>query len=100
MITATHITNNQDVDGGQTATTASINPVANRLYIIGVTQWKSGGVPLEPTVAGAGLTWVKILTLNPVSPTDQRITLFRAMSSSPSSGALTIDAGNVNNMIA
>lgn len=77
-------------------TTASITPVADRLYLLAVLNSRSGAAATVPTVTGAGLTWVQVDTqaFASGSPNQRCITVFRAMGSG-SAGALTIDFGGV-----
>src|SRR5687768_12328361 len=75
-------------------TTASLTPTANRLILLTVvSSFGTSGTnqPNNPTVTGCGLTWVNI-GFNWHSGRN-KISLFRAMGSAPSSGALTIDFG-------
>ena len=77
-------------------TTASISPTANKLILLAV---GSANVASNnaPTVTGAGMTWTQVAT-SIDSATRRRVTLFRALSASPGSGALTIDfAGTTHN---
>lgn len=73
--------------------TASGSPTANclQLLAVGSINGASANVP-QPTVSGAGMTWVAIASSNyDTGGTNRaRITLFRALSASPGSGALTI----------
>ena len=94
MVTAAHITAGGAANSGQSSfTTASITPAENKLYLLVVESWLNSGSVNEPTVTGAGLTWVKVN--GTLDGTNQRITLFRAMGTG-SAGALTIDhAGQV-----
>lgn len=69
-------------------TTASVSPASNGLllvwvYSIAATQ------PNVPSISGNGLTWAQVDTQLDTSGL-RRITLFRAMGASPSSGAVTI----------
>lgn len=70
-------------------TTASLTPVAGRLYLLAVSSGKTTGATDTPTVSGAGLTWVQI---NTIQSTNHRTTVFRAMGTG-SAGVLTIDHG-------
>jgi hypothetical protein len=72
--------------------TNSISPAANRLCLIAVSSQGNGVLGAIPTVTGAGLTWVQVHTF-PSTDNLRRVTVLRAMGSSPSSGALTIDFG-------
>lgn len=79
---------NSDTDD-TSYTTASITPSADKLIIATVISSK-GSAPDVPTLAGCGLTWVQIDTNNYDSVGTQRtMTMFRAMGSSPTSGAVT-----------
>ena len=68
------------------STTASITPGANRLILAVVA---TNNTMDAPTLSGNGLTWVQITTVNRGG--GRRVTLYRAMGTSPSSGAVTID---------
>lgn len=88
-VTATALTTSQ----GTSATsfnTASISPSSNKLVVLTVGN-KFAGVPNTPTATGNSLTWTQIATRRSSSDTSLRITMFRAMGASPSSGAITID---------
>ncbi|MDQ2995457.1 MAG: hypothetical protein M3R61_00155 [Chloroflexota bacterium] len=75
--------------------TASITPTANALVLIAVENQLSG-TPTIPTVTGCGLTWVQISTcLFDNTFTQARITVFRTLGASPTTGTLTIDFGGV-----
>lgn len=98
QITLNHLT-----AGGQTsatsATTASISPAAQQIVIVSVFGRQGGATENIPTIAGAGMTWTQINTIT-ADANHCRITLFRGVSSSPSSGAFTIDfAGQSQTMI-
>lgn len=93
-ITLTALTSGEsDVDATSQAT-ASITPGANRLVLATITT-QGGGPPATPTATGNGLTWVQVATVtyNTVADPFKRITLFRAMGSAPSAGAVTFDFG-------
>lgn len=86
-IAASNLTTNGDNTDATSYTTASIAPTANRLILAWV--WAIGAdAPPEPTLTGNGLTWVSVATTVVGA---RRLTLFRAMGASPSSGAVTID---------
>lgn len=75
-------------------TTASITPTANALVLLTVLSVQTGGPPV-PTVTGNGLTWVEEESNLNTTTNNRRITIFRAMGASPSTGTITIDfAGN------
>lgn len=88
-ITAVNLTQfNSDTDATSYAT-SSISPGANKLILATVTSSK-GSTPDVPTLSGNGLTWVQITTNNYDNTGTQRtMTMFRALGSSPTSGAVT-----------
>lgn len=88
-ITATHLVTSGDEVDRTTYTTASISPSSNNLVLALVYGALAGG-SAAPTLSGNGLTWVQVDTQ---TFTNRRVTLFRAMGTSPSSGAVTIDFG-------
>lgn len=92
-VTATHLTTGADNTAGTSATTASISPSPNKLILIGVGNNEGGGSCQQPTVSGCNLTWVAVAT-KASSDGKQRMTLLRAMGSSPTTGALTLATGN------
>lgn len=89
-ISGTHILTNQSSTGATSYVTASGNPTTGFLEFLEVGNQVAAGTPNEPTVTGAGLTWVKVDTKVSTSVTTRRVTLFRAMGTA-SAGALTID---------
>jgi hypothetical protein len=76
-------------------TTASVTPVAGKLYLLSVQHTIAAGAPNTATVTGAGMTWVQVATVITAGLT-QRLTMYRAMSGSPGSGSLTIDTAGQN----
>lgn len=95
-ISIANLTSGSDTDAGSTATTASISPSANKLILLSVASRTAISTdPNQPTVTGNGLTWevVNSIVYDTTSSSRRRITLFRAMGSSPSSGAISIDFG-------
>jgi hypothetical protein len=90
MVTAQNITVDE-AGGGTSFGTASVTPKANKLYLLAVHNRCSSGTGNEPTVTGDGLTWVKVATSQNGASPEERQTLFRALGSSPTTGALTID---------
>lgn len=74
--------------------TASFTPVANDLYLAWIaTRTSITTDPTQPTLTGAGLTWVAIASVvyDNTSSSRRRLTLFRALGASPASGAITFD---------
>ncbi len=89
-ITATHLT-----DGTATGTsvnTASISPPANNLILLTVAV-NAGSPPNVATATGASITWVQVLTYVRTGTNNKRVTVLRALSSSPGSGVINIDFG-------
>lgn len=97
LVRATSILEWGSTDSGATSfVTSSITPVADRLYIATIhSGLRTTTDPNTPTLTGCGLTWVQIDTILPddASSSRSRITMFRAMGSSPTAGALTTDHG-------
>lgn len=96
MVALSNIINNESETAGTSVVTDSITPVANRLYLLTVvSRTNITADPNQPTVTGAGLTWVAIgsVIFDTTSSSRRRVTLFRAMGSSPTTEALTIDFG-------
>lgn len=71
-------------------TTASVQCPRNVLLVLFVSSSVGSGTPNVPTVTGGGLTWTA--HTNQLQGT-RRITMFRAVGSAPTAGALTIDFG-------
>lgn len=72
--------------------TASVTPSANKLQLLAVATRHGSATPNTPTASGNSLTWVAIDNSHfDTSGSQRKITLFRAMGSSPTSGAITID---------
>jgi hypothetical protein len=92
-VTATHLTTAQNGSAATSYTTASISPTANRLVLVAVGHQVSSGTVNTPTISGAGMTWTQVATKISSKGTLRRLTVFRALSASPGSGALTIDLG-------
>lgn len=87
VITASTLT--YGTGSGTGATTASVSPAVKSLVLVAVMQRKgSTPTPQTPAVSGASMTWTQVATLNPFA--DFRITVFRGLSATPGSGALTI----------
>lgn len=97
-VTKTDLTVGSNATGTDSANTASISPSANKLILIAVVNEEWAGTADIPTVSGCGLTWVEID--NRVMNSDKRLTVFRAMGASPSTGALTIDFATAQDGIA
>lgn len=95
-VTISNLTSGNDTDGGSSSTTASVTPGSNKLELLSVSSRTNiTADPNQPTVTGNGLTWVAInsIVYDTTSASRKRITLFRAMGASPSTGAITIDFG-------
>lgn len=94
-VTPTTLTNGMGSGGATSYNTASVSPSANKLITVAVYNRRSGAIGTEPTLSGAGFTWVKEITFTNTYGNNSRFTIFRGVSSSPSSGALTIDFGGI-----
>ena len=91
-----HLASSGDDSNLTTYTTASITPLANRLILAWVVNTKAT-TPDLPTLTGNDLTWVQVATttFNVIAVPTSRVTLFRAMGSSPTAGAVSIDFAGV-----
>lgn len=95
MATITQLLIN-DATSTSSAVTGSISPSSNKLLTTIIASNRSGGQN-TPTITGASMTFNLI---GSVSSTDNRISIFRSLSASPGSGALTIDfAGQSQNNV-
>lgn len=87
MITATLLTTGNATGTG--GTTDSVSLSADSLVLVVVAGEKgSTATPLTPTLSGASRTWTQVSTYEPGA--DRRLTIFRSLSSTANSGALTI----------
>src|SRR6185437_15159838 len=89
-MTATNILANHSDVAQTTYTTASVTPPADTLLLLAVGSNTSNFS--TPTVSGAGCTWTQVATVQTSNHTS--MTLFRAVSATPSAGALTITFSN------
>jgi hypothetical protein len=88
----TNLTNGNSFNSGNSSfSTASITPVAGRMYLIAVESYLNSGAVNTPTVSGCGLTWTQVATQ--LCSNNLRITFFRALGNGGTPGALTIDHG-------
>lgn len=99
-IAATNIETSFSAASASSYATGSFTPVRERLYLLWVHSDNTAAGSTNPTVSGAGLTWVQVDTLVFAVNAQRRISLFRARGPAPSTGALTIDfAGNSQDRI-
>lgn len=88
-VAATNLETNGSATDATSYTTGSIAPTANRLVLAWFLSSIAAGTPNLPTISGGGIvTWVLVATR--VQGT-RRMTLWRALSPSPSSGTVTFD---------
>jgi hypothetical protein len=74
-------------------TTASISPAPNALVMVAVLGHNSSSAAPSPTLSGGGMSaWTEVatITFDALAKPLKRMTVFRAMSSSPGSGPITI----------
>lgn len=91
---ATNLTSGSSAVAGTSFVTASVSPSSDRLILLSI--YLRNGSSIDPSVSsvsGNGLTWQKItsVTYDTTSTSRRTIELWRAMGSSPSSGAITIN---------
>jgi hypothetical protein len=99
-VIATHLTTSGSGTGATSYNTASISPTTNRLVLVFVRSAVSSGSANTPTISGAGLTFDNVFAEFRSGGTISKISVFRAQSPSPSSGALTIDFGGQTQTLA
>ena len=87
-IGVTALTSSATTTDAASFNTASIDPADNSLVLAFVASRRAS--PAAPTLTGNGLTWVQVASVTDAS-TAIRLTVFRAMGASPSSGAVAID---------
>jgi len=95
-ITHTLLTSGTNTANQSVYTTASITPAANALITVAVLGRRSTGAQ-TPTVTGGGMsTWTQVASVDydVISTPLSRVTVFRALSTSPGSGTLTITFPN------
>ena len=91
-IAQTLLTSGTNAANQSVYTTASIAPAANALITVAVLGRRSSGA-LTPTISGGGITtWQQVASVDydPVGTPASRLVVFRGMSGSPGSGAITI----------
>jgi hypothetical protein len=100
-ITQTLLTSGNNAANQKIYTTASIAPAPNALVTVAVLMRRSGGA-LSPTVTGGGMSgWdlVGSADFDTQSSPTKRILIFRALSATPGTGAITIKfASSVSNV--
>jgi hypothetical protein len=91
------LTHSASLSNATSYNTASITPTANRLVLVAVAHHTTTVTPpTTPTLSGNGLTWVQVATItyNTLATPHCRVTVFRAMGASPTSGTVTISFGS------
>ena len=91
-ITQTLLTSGHDPTNTSTFTTGSIAPAPNTLVTVAVLTHQSSAAAPDPTLTGGGMAnWqvVASVAYDGATPLD-RLTIYRAMSAAPGSGAITI----------
>lgn len=96
VITSTLLTTGSATGSG--GTTDSVSLSANSLILVAVAGEKgSTANPLTPTLSGASRTWTQVSTYEPGA--DRRLTIFRSLSSTANSGALTISGADSGTLL-
>jgi len=99
-ITATNLTGNTNATTLQSYDTASISPGANKLILASVNIRNYNAVDLGTiSLSGNGLTWVEVDTriYSTLADSKSRLSIFRAMGASPTSGVVTITISGTSN---
>lgn len=90
-IATTLLTSGYNLTPGTSFVSAVIAPASNALITLRGNNEKFPGPPSNPSsITGNGLTWVQVLGLN-WGNTYEQLNVWRAMGSSPSSGAVTVN---------
>ena len=101
-VTITNLTKGSG--SGTSATSASVSPASNKLLLLTVhSRTGSSNEPNQPTITAFGLTWVAVLVhyWDDTSSSRRKMTVFRALGASPTSGTVSIDfAGQSQTSIA
>ena len=85
----TKLTEGINTDGGSNYNTASITPSANKI-VIAYCGHGDDSTPAQPTISGCNLTWTVVKGLGFTTGNDDgRITTWRGISASPTTGAIT-----------
>lgn len=92
-IAASHVTGGGSTADGNSFSTASITPTANALMFAAIVNRTAAGAGTI-TLSGNGLTWVELGAILLNNDTPARLTVFRAMGASPSTGVVTISVSN------
>ena len=95
-VAANLLTSNFNATDLASYTTASVAPTADRLVLACIwADCATANSPAVDSLSGAGMTWDLLGAQEQTEggTDDERLTVFRSQSSSPSSGALTIDFG-------
>jgi hypothetical protein len=92
-IVHTRLTSGNSRVNAKVCTTASIAPAANGLVTVAVLGHNGTAASPRPTISGGGMAaWTQVATVafDGVATPHKRLTVFRALSSSPGSGPLRI----------
>ncbi len=94
-ITARNLTFGSSIVDATSFTSASISPNANELILIAVLTRSSATPTNTPSLSGASLSFNQVATIvaEPGVANPTRTTVFRSLTASPGSGAITIDLG-------
>lgn len=92
-ISASGLTSGTDNTTGTSFATASISPTSGRMVYIAIENIRTGGggPDVPSSVTGNGLTWTQVNTIGNASA--DNLSVYRALASSPSSGAISISFG-------
>jgi hypothetical protein len=92
-IVHTLLTSGNNVVNQKIYTTASIAPAPSTLITVAVVGHNSTSAPGSPTVSGGGMSaWTEVtsVSFDSLSDLHKRVTIFRALSTGPGSGPITI----------
>lgn len=94
-VSMTALTSGSAGPGVTTCTSASITPSSDALVLLWVESRVGFGAASTPTVTGNSLTWTQVASVgfNTTSTTASRLTLFKALGSSPTTGTVAMNFG-------
>lgn len=93
--TPTVLTTGTGGTGGTSYNTASISPSSNKLILVAVYNRRSGAAGTNAALTGNGLTYTQVVSDVATDGSNTRFSIFRAMGTSPTSGAITISFSGI-----
>ncbi|GIV00853.1 MAG: hypothetical protein KatS3mg014_2537 [Actinomycetota bacterium] len=96
-VSATHLYSNDNPTDGTSFVTGDITVTGGKLVLVAVALAAPSGTAADiPTLSGLGTTWTQVATRSHGSANFMRLTLFRGVPPSGTTGALTISTTNTH----